>query len=122
MGLAHGREIFMVDAVFVATHFPARVVWGPNPTNELFPRNAQNHAHFSKSKCVWPAERKGTKSEINICRDKWSEVNTTVFFVNFNEKYYYDAFLTSDDYQANLKKIFFIVFFYFNLFIIFNSI
>ena len=31
--LAHGSEIFRVDAAFVAAHFPPRVVCGPNPTN-----------------------------------------------------------------------------------------
>ena len=32
-GLAHGPEIFRVDAAFVAAHFPLRVVGGSNPTN-----------------------------------------------------------------------------------------
>ena len=31
--LANGNEIFRVDAAFMAAHF--RVVWGPNPTNEV---------------------------------------------------------------------------------------
>ena len=32
-GLAHRREIFTIDAAFVAAYFPSRVVWGPNPMN-----------------------------------------------------------------------------------------
>ena len=48
-GLAHGREIFRVDAAFVAAHFPPRVVWGPNPTNgDISPKRRRNHAHFEK--------------------------------------------------------------------------
>jgi hypothetical protein len=26
-GLAHGHEIFRVDAAYMAAHFPSRVVW-----------------------------------------------------------------------------------------------
>ena len=40
-GLAHGPEIFRVDATFMAAHFPPRLVLGPNPT-ELFPETAES--------------------------------------------------------------------------------
>ena len=34
-GLAHGHEIFRVDAAFIAAHFPFWVVWGPYPMNRV---------------------------------------------------------------------------------------
>jgi len=49
-GLAHSREIFRVDAAFMAVHFPAVVVWGRNPTNEVLAPKQPNHAHFWESK------------------------------------------------------------------------
>ena len=48
-GLAHGPEIFRVDAAFVAAHLPRRVVWGPNPMNGVIsPKRGRNHAHFAE--------------------------------------------------------------------------
>ena len=51
-GLAHGPEIFRVDAAFVAAHFPSRIVWGPNPTNGVIsPKlNGAETTPTSKSK------------------------------------------------------------------------
>jgi hypothetical protein len=43
--LAHGPEVFGVDAAFMAAHFPSMVVWGPN-TTELFP--PKPHPLFGK--------------------------------------------------------------------------
>jgi len=48
-GLAHGPEIFRVDAAFVAAHFPPRVVWGPNPTNGVIsPKRPKPRPLFEK--------------------------------------------------------------------------
>ena len=48
-GLAHGPEIFRVDAAFVAAHFPSRFVWGPNPTNEdIWPKRPKPRPLFEK--------------------------------------------------------------------------
>jgi len=46
-GLAHGHEIFRVDAAHMAAHFPSRVVWGPYPTNGDIAPFRPSHAHFS---------------------------------------------------------------------------
>ena len=48
-GLAHGHEIFRVDAAFVAAHFPPRVLWGPNPTNgDISPKRPKPRPLFEK--------------------------------------------------------------------------
>ena len=48
-GMAHGPEIFRVDAAFVAAHFPPGVVWGPNPTNEdILPKRPKPRPLFEK--------------------------------------------------------------------------
>ena len=43
-GLAHGPEIYSFDAPFMATHFPLRLVWCPNPT-DLLSRNDRNYLY-----------------------------------------------------------------------------
>ena len=47
-GLAHGPEIFRVDAPYMAAHFPSRVVWGRNSTDGATAPKRPSHAHVSE--------------------------------------------------------------------------
>jgi hypothetical protein len=48
-GLAHGPDIFRVDAPCMAAHFPSRVVWGWNPTNgAIGPKTVRPRPLFRK--------------------------------------------------------------------------
>jgi len=58
-GLAHDREIFRVDAAFVAAHFPPRLVWGPNPTNGVIsPKRPKPRPLFEKYMHVYACAHK----------------------------------------------------------------
>ena len=75
-GLAHGHEIFRVDAAFVAAHFPSRVVWDLNPTNWVIaPERAEPRPLSGKANVPKNTHWKFPPKNIEMDFSEWEEVS-----------------------------------------------